>query len=268
MNFIKRFILYILKYRLKSFHPGLLTTHFKKRYTHGSISINGRRLYYSDSASFLAIYDEVFHQNIYNFFSNTAVPVILDCGANIGLSAVYFNLLYPNSSIIAFEPDQAAYTILEKNIESLNIKNVTLIKKGLWKEDTILEFHSEGADGGRIDAIAPMTDSKRKQIPVTRLSQYIKGKIDFLKIDIEGAEYEVLLECKDKLHLVKNIFVEYHSFSNQKQSLDEILSILTKAGFRYYLNNSGVRSKSPFIKRKEILGMDLQINIYGYRNHI
>jgi len=74
-----------------------------------------------------------------------------------------------------------------------------------------------------------------------------------------------LKECRSKLKNVDKIFLEYHSFVNEEQKLDEILAILKEAGFRYNINHIGVVSKQPFISVNTYSGMDLQMNIFAYR---
>jgi hypothetical protein len=97
------------------------------------------------------------------------------------------------------------------------------------------------------------------------LKNYIDKKIDFLKIDIEGAETKVLIDIQEQLHFVEKIFVEYHSFNNQKQTLNEIINILTKAGFRLHINSPGLMSPSPFMKLNSYNDMDMQLNISGWK---
>jgi hypothetical protein len=62
--------------------------------------------------------------------------------------------------------------------------------------------------------------------------------VDFLKMDIEGAEAEVLLDIESELHSVQNLFFEYHSTPGKQQVLGELLSVVTKAGFRYIINGT------------------------------
>ena len=90
-------------------------------------------------------------------------------------------------------------------------------------------------------------------------------EIDLLKIDIEGAEVEVLNDCVENFHRVKLLFVEYHSFTNEEQKLDDLLGVLKKAGFRYYINSIGGSSKNYFLNRADNNGFDLQLNIYACR---
>lgn len=237
-----------------------------KRFEIGYTTIFGldTKIKFVDSASFQFIYNEIFNNNIYNFISKSKNPFIIDAGANIGLSVIYFKKLYPNSEIIAFEPDENVFTTLEYNINSLQINNVTLVKKALWNEVTELRFYSEGADGGRL-----ANEGENNQIikiNTTLLSDYINNRIvDLLKIDIEGAELFVLQEARRYLKNVNNIFVEYHSFKNKPQKLAELLCILEEEGFRLIIHHIGTFSSQPFIKINEYNDMDLQLNIFGVR---
>jgi hypothetical protein len=84
-------------------------------------------------------------------------------------------------------------------------------------------------------------------------------------MDIEGAEYDVILDCNEDLGKVKHLFIEYHSWTNQSQKLDEILKVLRNNNFRYYLENVNNTIKHPFLR--EVKGdMDLQVNIWAIKN--
>ena len=85
-----------------------------------------------------------------------------------------------------------------------------------------------------------------------------------LKMDIEGAEVDVLLDCQGCISKVKNLFVEYHSWKDQRQRLDEILFLLSRNGFRYFIKPVSDR-KHPFLDRGKEPCIDLQLNIFAYR---
>ena len=241
----------------------LLKLALTPRYTATSVKLFGGKFKLVDSASFLWTYYEIFDSEIYIFNSETNNPLIIDCGANIGLSILYLKRLYPQSRIIAFEPDLNIFQTLESNINNFNLSNVELTRKAVWKSEGFLEFASEGSDGGRLSDEEEL-GLKKYQVPTVRLGNYLTQPVDFLKIDIEGAETEVLKDIQEELVNVKNIFVEYHSFAEQPQSLNVLIDILTQAGFRIYVQTLCV-SPQPLHTIDALNGMDMQLNIFGLR---
>ncbi len=217
-----------------------------------------------DKSSFLYMHDEIFTREVYRFISSRPNPFIIDCGANIGLATIYFKRLYPEAKVVAFEPDPAIFSTLQENLESANVsRGVSCVQACVTSTPGEVTFYSDHADGGSL--IAASSNKKPITVKAVSLAEYLTEKVDFLKIDIEGAEYDVLNSVKDKLGGVENIFVEYHSFSKDRQTLAEILTILSEANFRYYLEPGGSHSKNPFLERQQYEGMDMQVNIFGYR---
>lgn len=238
------------------------------RYTKTTTQLEGRKIIIPDSASFLFMHKEIFKENIYNFKTSNPIPYIIDGGANIGLATIYLKLLYPSAKIIAFEPDSNIFDTLKNNINSFDFKNVELVQKGLWNENKTLSFKSEGADGGLIADI-DKTVSATETIEVVSLKPYLQKQVDFLKLDIEGAETIVLKDIQEDLCRVERIFIEYHSFVGQPQTLNEIIDILTKAKFRLYMSIPGNNSlKSPLLGLGNYNNMDFQLNIFGYKEEI
>jgi len=234
------------------------------RYRRQTTKLLGPTLTLVDGRSFFYSYREIFTERIYSFQADNNSPCIIDGGANIGLSVIFFKHAYPNSRITAFEADPVVFSVLEKNIKTFALDNVALINKALWNADAQLLFRREGADAGRI-ATEEENDIEALQVDSIRLSKFLgEETVDFLKLDIEGAEYEVLFECKDQLHHVQNIFVEYHSFAKKEQKLDEILAVLRSVGFRVQVHTQRV-SPQPLLSRKVLDGMDMQLNIFGFR---
>lgn len=233
----------------------------KPRFVRFKTSCVGFPIIAIDKSSFLYMFNEIFVKEIYEFKNRTASPRIIDCGANIGLSVIYFKKKYPNATIIAFEPDQEIFKVLTQNVNSGNLKDIQLIDQALSSSSGEAFFQPNGSDGGRIDT----EDTHRTKINTTQLSNYLHDRVDFLKIDIEGSETEVLEESFALLKNVDNLFVEYHSFKNKEQSLERILKILLESGFRYYINGFNSKQNQPFIKVNVYENMDLQLNIYAYR---
>ncbi len=255
----------VLKYYLcySSFQKMFLDSKTKQE---GKIILFDKEFYYHYGLAFYDTYKEVFENNIYEFKTNSPKPIIIDCGANMGLSVLYFSKKHPKAEIIAFEPDEAVLPFLEKNIQVQEIKNVKLYKKAVWTEETELQFYTDNGLGGRVGK--EYDNQTPKLIKSLRLRDFLDKhcSIDMLKIDIEGPEYIVLKDCEDLLFKVNNIFIEYHSFYDEEQHLDDVLSILKKQGFRYHLKQSFSR-KRPFIDNILVNEkFDMAINVFAYKH--
>jgi len=238
------------------------------KFTSGSTHLLGPTTYFCDAPTFLWGYKEIFQDEIYRFKPDRSAPNIIDCGANIGLAVLYWKQQFPDAEIIAFEPDPVAYKVLSQNVQSHGLKRVDTIAKGVWKSQGEVVFCSEGSTAGRLEDVSEIAPSDRPSqavnVQVVRLRDFLTDKVDLLKIDIEGAEYEVLADCSDLLTNVQNLFVEYHSFPGEDQKLSEILHILSSSNFRYHIK-PGFHVNQPFTERRSHVGMDNQINIYAYR---
>lgn len=230
------------------------------RRVESEIQLGDLRLVVPDVASALSAYRSIFLKEIYRFEARTESPIIIDCGANAGLSVLYFKRLYPRAKIIAFEPDPSIFRYLEQNIARQSPMDVELYNKALWSEETTLDFFSDGADGGHVSS----TGGQRvRGVP---LSPFLSGReIALLKIDIEGAEAEVLKPCYQRLDRVDHVFVEYHSFPEREQRLAEILSGMSSAGYRAYVH-SEYGPCHPFVGQPVNLGMDMRMNLFFTRS--
>lgn len=238
------------------------------KFTSGSTHLLGPTTYFCDAPTFLWGYKEIFQDEIYHFKPERPAPKIIDCGANIGLAVLYWKQRFPDAEIIAFEPDPVAYESLSRNVKSHGLAKVGTIAKGVWKSKGEVVFCSEGSTAGRLKDVSEIAPSDRPSqtvnVPVVRLRDFLTESVDLLKIDIEGAEHDVLTDCSDLLTNVQNLFVEYHSFPGENQKLSEILHILSSNNFRYHIK-PGFHVNRPFTERKSHVGMDNQVNIYAYK---
>jgi FkbM family methyltransferase len=236
------------------------------RYTPGSFDWGESKISFPDAASFVFMYKELFIGHIYKFKSDKKPPFIIDCGANIGMSVIYCKELFPEARIIAFEPEKKIFSYLEKNITALKLENVELINKAVWKEEGTIQFSNEGADASRISSLhAEDQFQSHYDVQAVRLSSYIDRTVDFLKLDIEGAEIEVIKEIEGKLKFVNHLFIEYHSFENAPQELDILLSILTRQHFHYYIDSPNRSISSPFVEKSSFYSFDFFLNIYAFK---
>lgn len=218
-----------------------------------------------DAASFLSMYKSIFAEECYNFSEkNEKKLTILDFGANIGMSVLYFYESYPNANIYGFEADPRIFGYLEKNIASFsrNDGRIKLYNKAVWTEETELTFSSDGSDGGRIsDKAAAKT---RVQAVDVRKIMEEHDHIDFLKIDIEGSERNVVPALGDYFKKVDKLFLEYHSEADKPQCLSQIIGILNDAGYRLYISDS-YRKNQPYTGLDMFEGYDNLLEIFAVR---
>jgi len=137
---------------------------------------------------------------------------------------------------------------------------VEINNSAIWKHNNGVNFNYDGADGGAIKK------SGLKKVKSFRLRDLLDQCeiVDFLKIDIEGAEFDVLEDCKSLLHKADKIFIEYHSNYDSIQKLDKILEILSKNKFRYTIQNNDQTHK-PFLASNNNSQFDLQLNIFAFK---
>jgi FkbM family methyltransferase len=233
------------------------------RYVSTTVHLFGRPLVIVDSASFLVGLDEIFENQTYDFPARTATPFILDCGANIGLATIFFKRRFPKCRIVSFEPDPGIFAALQRNQRAFRLDDVELRNAAVWTSDGTMPFWTEGGASGRL-ADGGLAGSVMT-VPTVRLRDTIDRHVDLLKLDIEGAEGEVLEDCADRLADVGRIFVEYHSRIDLPQTLHRTLEILHRAGFRYHITE-GLCSRHPFLSRPNSFGMDLQLNVFAFRD--
>jgi FkbM family methyltransferase len=224
----------------------------------------GHTVKITDAEKFIHMYQNIFREQIYKFDPINNPPCIIDGGANIGIATLYWKKEYPKSEIIALEPDPYIFEVLEYNVESNNLENTRLIQKGLWKEEKMFQFKQDRQDGGHFDLFPAKKSLGTCKVPTTRLSPFLEQKTDMLKLDIEGAEVEVVKDAEDKLVNVENMFVEFHSYPDKEQKLSELLKIIKRAEFRYHIM-PGITSSNPFLERETHNGMDNTVNIFAYR---
>jgi FkbM family methyltransferase len=149
--------------------------------------------------------------------------VIVDVGANIG----YYTMLLAQKAkkVYAFEPDSVNFEILGKNIKANNLKNVVAIKAAVGSKEGKLELYKSKENFGDhklFKTLIPAgTSIDREAIKVIKLDDFIKEKVDLIKIDTQGWEPEVIDGSKKIIEKDKPIiFMEYSPASYKLAKLD------------------------------------------------
>jgi FkbM family methyltransferase len=204
----------------------------------------------NDGPNFYILYKDIFIKRIYHFEAQRPDPLILDCGSNIGMSILYFKHVYPKARIIGFEPDPAIFPYLEENIKRNGLTDVKLMQAAVAGREGRLTFYSDGKYGSCLADHLPAdipSDWQKYEVPCVRLRDYLTEPVDFLKMNIEGAEWEALADSQDRLRQAREMVVEYHHLPGLPRTLHEILALQRRQGFEYLVNdfdsetNGGVR---------------------------
>ncbi len=129
--------------------------------------------------------------------------VVWDVGAHAGVSASYFSKLVGEAGkVLAWEPDNTNYRCLLKNIEHHGLSNVVPIKKALAGSTGKMQFQSEGTMGSTFSQFAAyLASDQTTQVETVSLEDACRefGTPRFIKMDIEGAEKQVILQALDFL---------------------------------------------------------------------
>jgi FkbM family methyltransferase len=230
------------------------------------VSVDGMRVELVDAASFLSAHREIFVEEIYRIPSGHPAPAIVDLGANIGLATLWLKRRFPDAQVLALEPDPEVYACLEANVRGNGLSGVELRRNAAWNANTTLRFVPDGADGGFASEWLNGTLGGRSlAVEAVAVQELLADRpVDFLKIDIEGAERQVLGACRGILPRVRWLFVEYHDRAGEPAGLGELSSIIEAAGFRFHVQTVGRRER-PFLPARPERRFDTQLNVFAWR---
>jgi FkbM family methyltransferase len=207
------------------------------RFTPGRIRLMGYDLGYVDLLTLCPQWQDLFVRQMLRFEADQPAPRIIDGGANIGLASLYFKRLYPSARITAFEADPAIHAVLADNLHRNGAGDVEAVHAALWTSHGEIDFRCEGTDSGSVAEVPLAPTGPVRRVPAVRLRDVLdKEPVDFLKLDIEGAERAVLADCGDSLRQVRALCLELHEFDPSTRSTPEVLTLLENAGFTYALD--------------------------------
>ena len=164
----------------------------------------------------------------------SAKAPIIDAGAQAGFFVLYCRSLNPDINIYAIEPDENNFQVLEDNLELNNIKNVEVIPGAFAGKSGLRDFYiSSDTHNHSLFKILTPQITKASKVKTYSLDDFLKqeglDQVSLLKLDIEGAEYEVL-NSFNYWQKVDNIVLEYHDFSENNHS--QLVGFLEKNGYK------------------------------------
>jgi len=205
-----------------------------------SSRVLGLKVSFADFPTFAFLFREVFIKQEYLFKAGKK-PVIVDCGANIGMSVLFFKYHYPDATVYGFEPLPGNFRHLQQNIRRNHLSKVQVFEAAVATKNGRTTFYFDDANAEALTSSMYASRSGKAKVSVktVRLSDFVKKvRPDLLKMDIEGAEFEVLKDMRSSgaLRHVKSFVIEYHHNIGNGTSLSEFLGTLENAGFVCYLD--------------------------------
>lgn len=193
----------------------------------------------------LAIFFEVFYKRTY-FIPNGNIPknsIIIDLGAHVGLTALYYINQYQPTFYLALEVDGNNFDLLEKNTKTLNSinRNVAISESNLpkyLKKSDVSYNHIVSAKGEDTSLIHTTTMAQVIQ-------DYRLDRVDLLKIDIEGGEQALLKDAETWIHKVNHMIIELH----EPYTIDLFCDDIEKYGFIVHHPNNVKGLKMIFAQR-------------------
>lgn len=194
------------------------------------------------------LFTEVFLQREYAFDSPRPDPVIIDCGANIGMATLFFKRQHPAAVIHAFEANPHAVALLRENVARNRLSDVALYAEALSDQDGFLTFYISDDRGTLLGSTsATRGGNVPLEVPARRLSTLLQtlDRVDVVKMDVEGSEWAIVADLIESGQFTKPLryLLEYHhQIGGEAPRLSEFLRYFEATGYRYTLT---AKSDSP-----------------------
>ncbi|MBS1191420.1 MAG: hypothetical protein H6R10_3212 [Rhodocyclaceae bacterium] len=165
----------------------------------------------------VSAFEQIFIQRQYDFAVRDAPGTIVDAGANVGLAAIHFANRFPAARIIAIEPEDGNFEILQRNVRPYG--NIIPLRAALWHQNRRISlvdpalgdwgFMTQATDGDEADYGRMVHEVEGMTMDRIMAEQGI-DHVDILKVDIEGAEREVFADPSAWIGKVDALIVELH----------------------------------------------------------
>ncbi len=163
-------------------------------------------------SSDLPTYRQIFVKQEYQVEGLPTPRTILDCGANIGCSAIFYAGRYPDARIYAVESEHGNYELLCRNTQYYD--NVTPIHAAIWRENVTLQVVDTGRGEWGYATGECTAENSGPAIPGRTIDRLMDEHgldfVDILKVDIEGAEKDVFADASRWIDRVGVVIVELH----------------------------------------------------------
>lgn len=207
-----------------------------------SITFLGLKIHFNNFNQVANLLEEIFIFQEYSFRTKNTKPFLIDVGSNIGLSVLYFKKLFPESTITAFEPDPAAFELLQKNIDVNHLKNVAAHNYALANTSGEITLYT---NANRSGFLSIAREGVGTTVRAKKLSDMLAQKVDFIKIDVEGSEIDIIddLISTGKIGNIEQMVIEYHPHITNIP-VGNFISKIEGSGFKCSSKQSSFRPRA------------------------
>jgi FkbM family methyltransferase len=201
------------------------------------------------------LHRKIFVELEYWFRAQRRDPFIVDGGSNIGMSVLFFKALYPAARVIAFEPARPAHELLQRNVEANRLGDVEMHHVALARTNGEVQLYEDPGDPAtfRMSTRPGRIEGAPTAVAGRRLSDFVDGDVDLVKLDVEGAEDDVLGDLVDSgaIARVGQLVVEYHhQLDPMRDFLGAFLERLREQGFSYHVSAREQIAKRAALERE------------------
>lgn len=184
------------------------------------------RVFNESSTQF--ILKEIWMEEVYRPQISIDMKRLLDLGANVGLTSLFWRVQYGEADRhVALEPDGDIHSLLRENLPELDVRwEAVGTESGFAKR-----FESENA--GRVNARYRLSD-EGEMVKMIGIKELLSEQFDLIKIDVEGAEWDILnsvISDPDLLKRARYWMVEFHSREEHGAELKDILKVFALSGY-------------------------------------
>ncbi len=206
-------------------------------------------------------FDALLHIFVDEEYTLDKIPepkTIIDCGSNIGVTVIQFKLFWPNSKVIAIEPDPSNIAALSKNIKQFGNSVILIDKAASSSNNEKLDFYISQKGHMSSSIVQRRDDDEKCVVKTITLDKVIDlhsiKHVDLLKFDVEGSEYKLFQGLKNKRN-VSYIAGELHKDlipEGFEKFLEQLTLDFDIVDGQHLINNSSVRKPVILAKYKDL----------------
>lgn len=262
MKFFKRMVYYskssveIIRH-FKGWLPVFLSSLTRSKAKHRTVQLRHRKLQFlvRSAMDIWSIKETILDE----FYTKYGVPVqdgwiVIDIGAGIGDFSIYVAHGRPDVKIYAFEPFPGSYELLTGNLDQNNIENVHPSQIAVWHSDSELLLNGTSEEPLQItsESLLSAEESNPENVVktvtlATILEKHEIERVDLIKLDCEGAEYDILMKAPHStLRRMDRIIMEYHDLDPERSHW-HLVQFLESQGFQVQIFGNPVHDHIGYL---------------------